>query len=67
MSSLGQVGGVHRRRRRAEQPLLGEQPGRGEPVRGEAGGVLGGLLGEVDVQRAAARRLVHDGVVRSGA
>ena len=50
---------------RAEQALGGEQPGRGEPVGGEARGVLGGLLGEVDVQRAAARRLVHDGQRRT--
>ena len=38
------------RRRGAEQALGGEQAGGGEAVRREAGGVLGGLLGEVHVQ-----------------
>ena len=61
----GQMRRVHGRCGRAEQALGGEQPGRGEPVGGEARGVLGGLLGEVDVQRAAARRLVHDGQRRT--
>ncbi len=48
---------------RPEHAVVGEQPGRGDAVRGEAGVVLGGLLGEVDVQRG----LAHRGEVRDGA
>ena len=36
-----------------EQPEVREQLGRGEPVKGHAGGVLGGLLTDVGVDMAA--------------
>ena len=51
---VGEVGGVHERRRRAEDTVVGEQPRRRDAVRLEAAVVLGDLLGEVDVQRAVA-------------
>ncbi len=58
-----QVGRVHGGGARPEHAVVGEQPGRGDAVRGQAGVVLGGLLGEVDVQR----RPAHRGPVRDGA
>ena len=45
---------------RAEGSRLGEQLGRREPGRGQAGVVLGDLLGEVHVQRLPGGRLDHD-------
>ena len=56
---VGQVGGVHDRRARSEQPLVVEQPGRRDAVRRQAGLVLGDLLGEVDVQRRPAAEHVQ--------
>ena len=41
--------------RGAQHAVVGEQPGRRAAVGGEAGLVLRGLLGEVDVQRGLAR------------
>ena len=57
MSARRQLRRVHRRRRGAEQPVLGEQ-GRRACARRTArhGRVLGRLFGQVDVQRPAAPR-----------
>ena len=52
---VGEVGRVHDRGVGAEEVRLVQQPGRGDAVRREAGLVLGDLLGEVHVQRRAAR------------
>jgi hypothetical protein len=52
---------VHGGGPRPEHAFRGEQAGRGEPVAGEARGVLGGLLREVHVQGAALGGLRDDG------
>ena len=51
---VGEVGGVHERRHRPDQAVVGEQPGGGDAVRLEARVVLGDLLGDVHVQRTVA-------------
>ncbi len=51
----GEVRGVHHRAARAQGARLVQQSGRGDAVRGQARLVLGGLLGQVRVQRRAER------------
>ena len=51
----GQVGGVDHRGARAEQTGRGQHAGRGVAVGGQAGLVLGGLLGQVRVHRRPVR------------
>ena len=64
-----QVGGVDRGRVRPERAVLGQQLHGRAARRGEAGLVLGALLGDVEVQRLAARELDDGGelVGRHGA
>ena len=60
---------MHGTGQRAEDPVVGEQLGRGGAVRRDAGVVLGRLLGQVHVQRPTRGGLDHrpQGVVGDGA
>ena len=66
---VGQMGRVYGTGQRAEDPVVGEQLGRGGAVRRDAGVVLGRLLGQVHVQRPTRGGLHHrpQGVVGDGA